>query len=112
MEHIYANVALPKFVDEKGQVVPVNHQKITQDIFAALKKAENPDRLLSLNLADKVIQRLIVCKGFDTLLNIEQIDDMIEFVLFESANYRAAKEFHMSRIGSTPVNDRITFNMG
>jgi len=92
-----SSVINPSVLDSDGQAIPIEHDKLTGIIFKALKAANNPDRLLALNLADKVIQRLVTCKGIENPVTIEEIQDMTEFVLFETGNFRAAKELIVSR---------------
>jgi hypothetical protein len=49
------------------------------------------DRLLALNLADKVIYRLKSWKGTAQPINFTDLDCMIKFVLNESGNYKASQ---------------------
>jgi hypothetical protein len=111
MAQLNNQVIFPRLINEDGQVVPIDHEQITQIVFKALKAAENPDRLMALNIADKIIQRLIICKGFDTAITLEQVYDMTEFVLFELGNYRAAKELNLERSNQT-VQENFAVNIG
>jgi hypothetical protein len=96
--------SLPKIAYEDGQLIPIEHEKISHIIFKALKAAENPDRLLALNLADKVIYRLTICNGVESPLSVEQVYSMMEFVLMESGNYKAAKEFSSNKQVNDPYS--------
>jgi hypothetical protein len=91
------SLSQPLIMNSKGQVIPIEHTKLTSIIYRALKAAENPDQLLALNLADKVMRRLVTCKGIENPISMEEIHDMTEFVLFETGNFRAAKELIISR---------------
>lgn len=95
----FENSSIPRVVTPKGELTPLEHGKVTSIIFKALKAAENPDQLLALNLADKVLQRLALCKGTVIPVSVDEVNNMTEFVLFESGNYKAAKEFIINRQG-------------
>jgi hypothetical protein len=88
---------VPQVLSPKGELIPLEHSKVTGIIYKALKAAENPDQLLALNLADKVLQRLTLCKGTIMPVSVEEVHNMTEFVLFETGNYRAAREFIIER---------------
>jgi hypothetical protein len=104
------NVLNPYIMDNKGQIIPIEHDKLAAIIFRALKAANNPDRLLALNLADKVMQRLITCKGTESPLSIDEVQDMTEFVLFETGQFSAAKELIVNR---QKINDSsLNINLG
>jgi len=91
MAQSFTNIELPCVKLEDGQVKVLEHDDVTSIIFKALKAAGNADRLLALNLADKVIYRLNCWKGIDTPLTIHDVEYMTKFVLIEAGKNDAAK---------------------
>jgi hypothetical protein len=77
--------------NENGQIVTLEHDDLSCIIYKALKAAGNPDRLLALNLADKVMYRLTNWKGSQDGLSIRDVEAMIQFVLSETGNGEASK---------------------
>jgi len=74
-----------------GKTLPLDHEDITSIIFKALKATGNADRLLALNLADKVICRLNKIKKADNSLNVTDVEAMLRFVLTETGASEAAR---------------------
>jgi hypothetical protein len=86
-----ANFELPCMKYENDQIIPLEHDYVACLIYKALKKEGNSDRLLALNLADKVIYRLTNWKGTSTPYSKQEIESMIRFVLVESGHFEASK---------------------
>ena len=94
------NVSGPRFesiVKRDGRIVPFDAEKIMFAIFKALRAVEKPDRLLALNLTDKVLMRLQSQLKPGENPKVEEIQDLVEMVLFESGNFHAAKSFIIYR---------------
>ena len=92
------NIVLPKLCLSTGEIIELEHEIITNAVFKALKAAENPDRFLALNLSDKVMQRVALCKKASKVVSVEEIHDITEFVLIENGLFKAAKEYKYSAI--------------
>lgn len=82
MEQMFTNIDLLCVINnENGQIITLDHDDVTSRVFKALKTHGNANRLLALNLADKVIYRLKNWKSNQiTLCDVEY---MIKFVLTE-----------------------------
>jgi hypothetical protein len=91
MAQSFTSVELPCVKHENGQITVLGHEDITCIIFKALKAVGNTDRLLALNLADKVIYRLNCWKGNDIPLTIYDVEYMTKFVLIEAGQNEASK---------------------
>ena len=85
------NIDLLCVSNENGQAVTLEHDDISCIIYKALKAAGNPDRLLALNLADKVMYRLTNWKSNEAGLTLRDVEAMIQFVLSEAGNGEASK---------------------
>ena len=72
-------------------MITLEHDDITSMIFKALKVSGQIDRLLSLNLADKVLYRLRSWNGSQARLNIQDVNYMIKYVFNECGYTEAAK---------------------
>ena len=90
MNQSLTNVELPSVKLENGQIITLDHDEVTSIVFKALKAAGNDNRLLALNLADKVIYRLNCWKGNETPLTIQDVQYMTKFVLIEAGQNNAA----------------------
>jgi hypothetical protein len=91
MAQPFTNVDLPCVKNENGEVTALEHDDVTCIIFKALKDAGNADRLLALNLADKVIYRLTCWKGNEGPLTLHDVEYMTKYVLIEAGQNSAAK---------------------
>lgn len=91
MAQSFTNVELLCVSGENGQIVTLEHDDVTCLIYKALKKSGNPDRLLALNLADKVIYRLTNWNGNKLPLTMHDVEYMIQFVLNEAGNNEASR---------------------
>ena len=91
MESHFSNENLLCVTTESGKVITLEHDDITSLIFRALKTSGHVDRLLSLNLADKVMYRLRSWNGSQARLSIIDINYMIKFVFNECGYTEAAK---------------------
>jgi hypothetical protein len=86
----FSNENLLCVTDENGRVITLDHDDVTRMIFNALKEVGQMDRLLSLNLADKVMYRLRSWNGTQTRLSIYDVQYMIKFVFNECGQTDAA----------------------
>ena len=91
MAQSITNVELPCVKLQNGNVTTLGHDDVTSIIFKALKTAGNSDRLLALNLADKVIYRLTCWKGNDVPLTMQEVEYMTKYVLIEASQNDAAR---------------------
>jgi hypothetical protein len=91
MAQLFTSIDLLCVSDENGKIVTLEHDDVTCIIYKALKASGNSDRLLALNLADKVIYRLNNWKGHQTPLSLRDVEYMIRFVLSETGNNEASK---------------------
>jgi len=92
------NIIFPKLCLSTGEIIELEHELITNSVFKALKAAENPDRFLALNLSDKVMQRIALCKKASKVVSIDEVHDITEFVMIENGLFRAAKEYKASQV--------------
>lgn len=90
--------------DENGQIVTLEHDDVTCIIYKALKASGNPDRLLALNLADKVIYRLINWRGTGTTLTLNDVEYMIKFVLSEKGHSAASRSVEATQASINHLN--------
>jgi hypothetical protein len=78
--------------DCAGQSFALEHDDITKVIFKALHGSGVNDRLLALNLADKVMYRLGLIKSPLKAHTVVQLEQMIRFVLNECGQQRASAQ--------------------
>ncbi len=79
-----------------GQMVTFDHDDVTCMIFKALRASGNPDRLLALNLADKVLYRLLNMRGTGTSLSLNDVEGMIKFVFSEAGLNAAGRSLEVA----------------
>ncbi len=89
---------LPKLCLSNGTLMDINQDLLTHSIFQSLKVAENPNRLLALNICDKLMDRLLLCKKSMKVITLSEVQDMAQFVLMENGQYRAAREYCTTEI--------------
>ncbi len=75
-----------------GRIVPFEAEKITFAIFKALRATGKPDR----NLAEKITQN-VVSKLTPSNRTVENIQDLVEFELFNQKQFKAAKAYIIYR---------------
>ncbi len=90
MEFI-ADMELLLIETKEGKIIPVEHDDITGIIFKALHSCGKSDRLMALNLADKVIYRLKLMKRSDNRFAVQELEQMIKFILNEMGYCDAAR---------------------
>ncbi|MCX7986631.1 MAG: hypothetical protein N2662_06810 [Bacteroidales bacterium] len=78
--------------NEQGKVVLFEHDDITALIYTSLHYMGKTDRLLSLNLADKVMYRLKIMRRSDNHFEVRELEQMIKFVLSE-CGYAEANQY-------------------
>ncbi len=91
MARMFSNIELLYVMNGNGETTPMEHDDVTGMVFKALKNNGNSDRLLALNLADKVIYRLKNWKGHLNSITTQDLDYMIKFVLDESFQKNSIK---------------------
>jgi hypothetical protein len=96
MAEFDANANILRLRDDNEKVITFDHDDVTALIFKALKASGSSDRLLALNMADKVIYRLKSWKG-NTILTMHEIIYMIKFVLVEAGQQEASNQIHTDR---------------
>lgn len=85
------NYELPQVMNEEGKIVELSHEELSVTIYKALQASGTSDRLLALNLADKVLYRLSTWVNDNGPLSQYDISNMIKFVLYECGQIEAAK---------------------
>ncbi len=75
-----------------GRLVPFDAGKISFAIFKALRATGNPDRYLANKITGKVINKIN-----SDVPKVEEIQDLVEFELFEQKLYNAAKAYIIYR---------------
>ncbi|MBN2422566.1 ribonucleoside triphosphate reductase [Candidatus Woesearchaeota archaeon] len=80
-----------------GRIVDFDEDKITNAIFAAAQAVGGKDRELSKKLALQVTNLLREKFNDHEIPTVEQIQDMIEYVLVEEGHYRTAKAYILYR---------------
>ncbi len=75
-----------------GRRVPFDADKITFAVFKALRAVNQPDRMLAKSITENVVQKLN-----SVVPTVEEIQDAVEFELFEQKLYKAAKAYILYR---------------
>ena len=75
-----------------GRRVPFDAGKITFAVFKALRAVNQPDRMLAESITQKVVQKLQ-----SPVPSVEEIQDAVEYELFNLKLYKAAKAFILYR---------------
>jgi ribonucleoside-triphosphate reductase len=75
-----------------GRLVPFEAEKITFAVFKALRAIGDPNRDLAQKVTDNVVSKL----SFKTL-TVEEIQDLVEFELFDQKQFRVAKAYIIYR---------------
>lgn len=84
---------LPKFTQKRdGRIHLFDAEKITFAVFKALRATGNPDR----KLAEKIMQN-VVSKLHNETVKVEEIQDLVEYELFEQRLYKTAKAYIIYR---------------
>ncbi len=80
-----------------GRIVKFDPDKITEAIFKAAQSVGGKDKELSKQLADQVIDILIEKFNDHEVPSVEQIQDLVEYVLVEEGHYMTAKAYILYR---------------
>lgn len=80
-----------------GRVVPFDQEKITDAIFKAAQAVGGTDRELSKKLSEQVVDILEERYDGHTVPSVEDIQDLVEYVLVENGHYRTAKAYIVYR---------------
>ncbi len=75
-----------------GRNVPFEQDKITFAIFKALRATGNPDRALAQEISNNVIAKLNTNNP-----KVEDIQDLVEYELFDKKLYKTAKQYIIYR---------------
>ncbi len=75
-----------------GRIVPFEFEKITFAVFKALRAIGQPDRALAQKITQNVIGKIT-----SKVPAVEEIQDAVEFELFEQKQYKAAKAYIIYR---------------
>ena len=75
-----------------GRIVPFEFEKITFAVFKALRAIGQPDRVLAQKITQNVIGKIT-----SKVPAVEEIQDAVEFELFEQKQYKAAKAYIIYR---------------
>ncbi|MBN1502615.1 ribonucleoside triphosphate reductase [Candidatus Woesearchaeota archaeon] len=90
-------LSITKIQKRDGRVVPFDHEKITNAIFKAAQAVGGTDRGLSEKLCDQVVNLLEERYDGHTIPNVEDIQDIVEYILVENGHYRTAKAYILYR---------------
>jgi hypothetical protein len=82
--------------DCEGRKITIEHDDITSMMFKAIKSSGISDRLMALNLADKVMHRLNMWNNSGNSLSVNDVEQMMRFVLNESGQQEAANQVTFS----------------
>ena len=83
-----------------GRIVPFDEEKIAFAIFKALRATDNGNRELANQISQNVISKLN-----STCPKVEDIQDMVEFELFEQKRYKTAKAYILYRKQHESIRD-------
>jgi ribonucleoside-triphosphate reductase len=84
---------LTQFVQKRnGLIVPFDQEKITFAVFKALRASGMPNR----DVAEKITENVVIKLKSETH-KVEEIQDLVEFELFEQKLYKAAKAYIIYR---------------
>lgn len=86
----FTSLNMLRLIDANNNIVPLEHDDVTALIFKALRNSGSNDRLMALNLADKVIYRLKSWKGTENPICVNDLECMAKFVLNECGQLDAA----------------------
>ena len=85
-----------KIIKRDGRVVPFDREKITFALFRALRATGNPDRHYAAELSAQVVASLETKRAKEAP-SVEEIQDVVEKVLFENRAFDAAKTYIIYR---------------
>jgi uridine kinase len=88
---------IEKVVKRSGAVVPFNRERITNAIYRAAVAVGGRDRKTAEELTDQVVALLEETYGDDTYPTVEEIQDVVEYVLIENGHARTAKAYILYR---------------
>lgn len=87
---------LEKIVKRNGVVADFQIEKIEHAIFKAMRAVGNPNRARAKELSFDVLKQLIAQKQTDCP-TVEQVQDLVEKVLFEQENFELVKSYLLYR---------------
>jgi len=86
------NGSITSVQKRNGRIVPFESDKITFAVFKALRAVTKPNRALAQEITESVIAKISV-----RIPSVEEIQDLVEFELFEHKEYKAAKAYIIYR---------------
>lgn len=95
-------------IKRDGSQVEFNQNKITEAIFKAGSFTGEFDYKQASTLSDTVID-VIIKKGSDHMLKVEEVQDIVEEVLLDSAFKKTAKEYILYRAKHAEARQRDLF---
>ena len=93
---IKEKISITKIRKRDGRVVPFDIEKITFAIFKALRATGIPNREEAEKLSTEVVTRLVYQK-INNIPSVEQVQDIVELVLFESGFFKTVKAYILYR---------------
>lgn len=91
-------------IKRDGQHVPFDAEKISFAIFKALRAKGNPDRHKASEYCNQVVEKLNLADPSNPPA-VEQIQDVVEKILFENREYDAAKAYIIYRYQHQNIRD-------
>lgn len=98
---------ITKIKKRDGREVPFNIEKISNAIFKAAQAVGGQDYKTSMDLAEKVVNRIQTLDFID-LPTVEDIQDSVEKVLIEEGHAKTAKEYILYRAERNRVREMNT----
>lgn len=80
-----------------GRIVPFEAEKISFAIFKALRAVGHPDRQLAEDLMLDVIKQMSLFDVKECIPNVEEVQDIVEKVLFQNKLFDVAKAYILYR---------------
>jgi ribonucleoside-triphosphate reductase len=100
---------LTSIVKRDGREVPFNLEKISNAINKALQANGNGDEKLALTLAAKAAEQINQeCSAKNTVLSVEEIQDIVEQILIAADLSKAAKAYILYRAERTRAREMNT----
>lgn len=88
-----------------GSLEKFNQEKITQAILKAAEACGGSDEVLSKSISDEVV-RILPSKQKNDIPEVEEIQDLIEYVLIERGHAQTAKTFILYREKRTKAREK------
>lgn len=86
-----------QIIKRTGAVVPFNQERIANAIYRAAVSVGGRDKETAQKLSEKVVEMINKKFPKETILHIEDIQDIVEKVLIENGHAKVAKEYILYR---------------